>query len=103
MCVCACVYVCVHVCVHVSVRACVCVCVCDAHLSQADRSIITTLETNKMGGMPKWMLKMILSSTAPSLMRGLEQRYIENIRKADKVLDLTPEGRSARAPGALVW
>ena len=62
-----------------------------------------TLETNKMGGMPKWALKMIMSSTAPSLMSGLEKRYIQNVRKAGKTVDMTPDGRKKKAPGAVEW
>lgn len=56
-----------------------------------------------MGGMPKWALKMIMSSTAPSLMSGLEKRYIQNVRKAGKTVDMTPEGRKKKAPGAVEW
>jgi hypothetical protein len=40
---------------------------------------------------------------APSLMSGLEKRYIRNVRKAGKTLDMTPEGRQKKAPGALEW
>lgn len=39
--------------------------------------------------MPKWILNIICTLTAPQLMRGLEQRYIANVRKANKTLDLT--------------
>mmetsp|Transcript_61436 Transcript_61436/g.51963 ORF Transcript_61436/g.51963 Transcript_61436/m.51963 type:complete len:384 (-) Transcript_61436:297-1448(-) len=73
------------------------------HPTLAHKSIITTLETNKMGGMPKWALKMIMSSTAPSMMSGLEKRYIQNVRNAHKTVDMTPEGRQKRTPGALEW
>jgi ADP-ribosylation factor 2-binding protein len=73
------------------------------HPALPDKSIITTLETNKMGGMPKWALKMMISSTAPSLMSGLEKRYIQNVRKANKTIDMTPEGRKKRVKDACEW
>ena len=39
--------------------------------------------------MPKWILNILCTFTAPQIMRGLEQRYIANVRKAGKTLDLT--------------
>jgi hypothetical protein len=47
------------------------------------------LQINKLGRMPKWILNILCTFTAPQIMRGLEQRYIANVRKAGKTLDLT--------------
>jgi hypothetical protein len=44
------------------------------HPTDPDRAFMSTLEINKMGSMPKWALNFIMSVTAPSLMKGLEQR-----------------------------
>ncbi len=73
------------------------------HPSIPDKAVIISLEINKMGGMPKWALKIIMSSTAPGLMSGLEKRYIQNVRKANKTMDMTPEGRKKRKKGAWEW
>mmetsp|Transcript_725 Transcript_725/g.1785 ORF Transcript_725/g.1785 Transcript_725/m.1785 type:complete len:386 (-) Transcript_725:207-1364(-) len=75
------------------------------HPTDPNKSFMSTLEINKMGGMPTWALNMMMSVTAPSLMKGIEQRYSANIRKKDaqKTIDLTPEGRANRAPGQDVW
>jgi hypothetical protein len=48
-----------------------------------------------------WILNIMCTLTAPQLMRGLEQRYIANVRKKGKVLDITtPENRKKAAEGA---
>jgi len=59
------------------------------HPTMADKCIMTTLETNKFGGIPNWAMHFLTSVTAPSLMRGLESRYIANIRNKNEVMDLT--------------
>lgn len=48
--------------------------------------------------MPKWILNILCTLTAPQIMKGLEQRYIANVRKAGKTLDMTtPEARQKAA------
>ena len=73
------------------------------HPELPDKSLITTLEINKLGGMPKWALNILMTATAPQLVKGLEQRYIAKIRKSGKTVDMTPEGRKKRAKGAETW
>ncbi|CAE8610835.1 unnamed protein product [Polarella glacialis] len=62
------------------------------HPQDAGKCIMTTIESNKMGAMPKWMLSMIMSVTAPQLMKGLEGRYIAGAKQKGDVVDLTPPG-----------
>jgi hypothetical protein len=59
--------------------------------------------TCRFGGMPKWAFNLMMSSTAPSIMSGLEKRYIQAVRKANKTVDMTPEGRKKRTKGATEW
>ncbi len=50
-----------------------------------------------------WALHIICTLTAPQLMKGLEQRYIANVRKKGKTADLTsPESRK-QAAGTYKW
>mmetsp|Transcript_29277 Transcript_29277/g.45879 ORF Transcript_29277/g.45879 Transcript_29277/m.45879 type:complete len:389 (+) Transcript_29277:39-1205(+) len=75
------------------------------HPTDPSKTVITTLEMNKLGGMPKWALNLLMTVTAPGMIRGLEQRYIKKIRDAkdQQTVDLTPEGRAKRPAGAAVW
>lgn len=63
-----------------------------SHPTDPDKCVMTTLEINAMGGMPKWALSLMMKATAPSLMKGLEQRYIKNVREKEGGLgeNLTP-------------
>jgi len=70
------------------------------HPTIPDKSVMTTLEINKMGRMPKWALHLICTLTAPQLMRGLEQRYIANVRKQGKGMDLTTAEARKKASAA---
>jgi hypothetical protein len=57
-------------------------------------SSLLHLQINKLAKMPKWILNILCTLTAPQLMKGMEKRYIANVRKAGKTLDLTtPEAR----------
>mmetsp|Transcript_39708 Transcript_39708/g.77719 ORF Transcript_39708/g.77719 Transcript_39708/m.77719 type:complete len:383 (+) Transcript_39708:89-1237(+) len=67
------------------------------HPTDPNMSICTTLEINRLGSMPKWVLNILCTLTAPQMMRGLEQRYIANIRKKGTVLDLTTKEARAKA------
>eukprot|EP01041_Mallomonas_annulata_P003584 gene3584-7123_t len=58
----------------------------------SDKSVMTTLEKNTMGGMPRWALHWMMRATAPQMMRGLESRYIANVKNKGKVVDVTPGG-----------
>jgi len=70
--------------------------------SDPNKCVMTTVETNKLGGLPKWLLGGLIHVTAPQLIRGLEQRYIKHVR--DKGLsrqDVRAQHMgSARAPAA---
>ncbi|KAG8460850.1 hypothetical protein KFE25_010905 [Diacronema lutheri] len=56
--------------------------------SPSNKCVMTTLETNKFGGAPKWVLSGLLNFTAPQIMRGLEQRYIKKIRETGTTRDI---------------
>lgn len=60
------------------------------HPTSADKCIMTTLETNKMGSMPTWALHWMMRATAPSMMKGLEGRYTAYVKKTGDVRDITP-------------
>lgn len=67
------------------------------HPEDPKKCIMTTVESNKFGRMPKWMLSMLMSVTAPQLMKGLEGRYIASSRRKGDVVDVTPPGFCAAA------
>jgi hypothetical protein len=69
------------------------------HPTMKDKVVMTTLETNNMGGMPTWALHWMMRATAPSMMKGLESRYIANARDKHDVYDLTPDARSETKTG----
>lgn len=62
------------------------------HPTDPGKCIMTTIESNKMGMLPTWVLGMLMSVTAPQLMKGLEGRYIANVRKTGGTVDVTPSG-----------
>jgi len=62
------------------------------HPTNPSKIVMTTLEINGMGGMPKWALHWMMRAVAPSMMKGLEQRYIATSRAKGDVVDLTPKG-----------
>lgn len=66
------------------------------HPTIKGKIVMTTVEINSMGGMPKWAQHWMLRAVAPSMMKGLETRYIANIRNKNEVVDVTPNGRSDR-------
>jgi hypothetical protein len=66
------------------------------HPTDPGKSIVTTLEINRLGSLPKWVMNILCTLTAPQMMRSLEQRYISNIRNKNQTLDLTTaEARKA--------
>ena len=58
------------------------------HPTNKDKIVMTTLEINTMGGMPKWALHFMMRAVAPSMMKGLETRYIAACRKSGDVVDV---------------
>lgn len=60
------------------------------HPTNPAKIVMTTLEINNMGGMPKWALHWMMRAVAPSMMKGLETRYIAACRATGDVVDLTP-------------
>uniref|UniRef100_A0A6U2CB16 ADP-ribosylation factor-like protein 2-binding protein n=1 Tax=Hemiselmis andersenii TaxID=464988 RepID=A0A6U2CB16_HEMAN len=68
------------------------------HPTDPGKSVVTTLEINRLGSLPKWVMNILCTLTAPQMMRSLEQRYISNIRNTGKGMDLTtPEARAKAA------
>jgi hypothetical protein len=51
----------------------------------------TTVEINTMGRMPTWALNWMVRSTAPSLIKTMEEQYIANIRKKGLTTDVMPK------------
>jgi len=71
------------------------------HPTDPNKSMVTTLEINRLGSLPKWVMNILCTLTAPQMMRSLEQRYINNIRKKGKGVDLTtPEARKKASSSA---
>lgn len=64
----------------------------EKHPSLPGKVLMTTLEINSMGGMPTWALNWMMGMIAPAMMKGLEQRYIANIRYKGQTKDLTDGG-----------
>ena len=58
------------------------------HPTNKDKIVMTTLEINTMGGMPNWALHFMMRAVAPSMMKGLETRYIAACRKSGDVVDV---------------
>lgn len=62
-----------------------------SHPTLPGKIVMTTLETNTMGGMPTWALHWMMRATAPSMMRSLESRYQVYTRTGGgKVVNTTP-------------
>lgn len=66
------------------------------HPTDANKCVMTTLETNTMGGIPNWAMNFMMSSFAPSMMKGLEQKYLAYQKKTNDFRDMT-KFRSRRA------
>ena len=62
------------------------------HPTNPEKIVMTTLEINSMGGMPTWALHWMMRAVAPSMMKGLETRYIAAARNKGDVVDGTPKG-----------
>jgi len=60
-----------------------------SHPSDPGKCIMTTIESNKFGRMPRWVLSILTSVTAPQIMKGLEGRYISSMRNSGGVVDVT--------------
>lgn len=60
------------------------------HPSLAGKVVMTSLETNTMGSMPTWALHWMMRATAPSMMKGLESRYIASSRRKVDVRVIRP-------------
>lgn len=60
------------------------------HPTQPNKCVMTTLETNTMGGMPTWALHWMMRATAPAIMKGLEGRYLAYIKKTGDYHNNTP-------------
>lgn len=58
----------------------------EPHPTNKGKIVMTTLEINTMGGMPSWALSWMMGMVAPSMMKGLEQRYIANIRNKGETI-----------------
>ena len=72
------------------------------HPTHASKCIMTTLETNSMGGMPNWALHFMMRSFAPSLMKGLESRYTAFLKGSkDSVGDFRDLTKFKRHPHIL--
>jgi hypothetical protein len=61
------------------------------HPTNPEKIVMTTLEINSMGGMPTWALHWMMRAVAPSMMKGLETRYIAAARNKGDVVDGTPK------------
>lgn len=59
------------------------------HSIDPKKCVMTTVEANKMGRLPRWALSMLISVTAPQLMKGLEGRYISAVRNTGTTNDVT--------------
>jgi len=57
------------------------------HPVEKNKCVMTTLETNSMGGMPTWALHWMMRATAPSMMKGLESRYLAYVSKNSDFAD----------------
>ena len=55
----------------------------NTHPTDPSKCIMTTLEINGMGGMPKWGLNFMLKATAPGLMKGMEVKYRKAAKKEE--------------------
>mmetsp|Transcript_87343 Transcript_87343/g.154851 ORF Transcript_87343/g.154851 Transcript_87343/m.154851 type:complete len:394 (-) Transcript_87343:338-1519(-) len=60
------------------------------HPSDDTKSVMTTIESNKLGRLPRWVLGSLMQVTAPQIMKGLEQRYIKSIRAFGTSQDILP-------------
>jgi hypothetical protein len=68
------------------------------HPTLPGKVVMTSLETNSMGGMPQWALHFMVRATAPSMMRALESRYIIAARNTGTTVDVTPGGSRPEGP-----
>lgn len=60
------------------------------HPTLSDKVVMTTLEINSMGSLPNWAMSFMMRNTAPSMIRGLESKYISNVKQKGGVVDVTP-------------
>lgn len=60
------------------------------HPSNEAKSVMTSIESNKLGRLPRWVLGTLMNVTAPQIMKGLEQRYIASARAGGTTQDWLP-------------